>query len=100
MPGVGQIRWKSKPPLYWTTLLVMFVILCFLLVGTHSMLPRIGSQISDSRHYYPISEAGKTYYVQPWIGWFADAGALLIGFIFFLLALITYLKRDQIERRR
>ena len=100
MPGGRPIQWKSKPPLYWTTLLVMCVILCFLWVSTHSMLPRIGSQIPDSRRYYPISEAGKTYYVQPWIGWFADAGALPIGFIFFLLALITYLKRDQIERRR
>lgn len=100
MPGGRPIRWKGKPPLYWTILLVVFVISVFLLVSTHSVLPRIGSQSPDSLHYYPILEAGKTYYVQPWLGWIADAGVLPIMFVFFLLALITYVKRDQIEKRR
>lgn len=101
MPGSGRRwEWKRKPPLYWTVLAVIFFFADFLWLANDFILEHIAPQIPDPVRSHAVSASGKTYYVQPWLAWFHDSGAWLLGSIFFILVLIMVLKRNQVERVR
>ena len=98
LAGRHRFQWKDKPPLYWTILFLVYFLTTFVWLGIHFTVANIAPQIPDSVRSRAISESGKTYYVRPLVGWFADEGGWFLGAMLFTLALVMWLKRDRVEK--
>lgn len=102
MPGVGgrQWQWKGQPPLYWTVLFVVFFVIDIAWIGLDFVIPYLAAQSADPVRSQGIRISGNVYYVRPWIGWFQHNGEWLFLPLLFLLFLIMFVKRNQVERVR
>jgi hypothetical protein len=102
LPGVGgrQWHWKGQPPLYWTFLFVFFFVIDIAWIGLDFVIPYFAAQSADPVRSQGIRISGNVYYVRPWIGWFQHNGEWLFLPLLFLLFLIMFVKRDEVERVR
>jgi hypothetical protein len=102
LPGGGGRRWqwKGQPPVYWTILAVIFLVCDLAWVGMDFAIPYFASHSADTVHSQAIRISGNIYYVRPWIGWFQHNGEWVFLPLLFLLFLIMFMRRDQVERVR
>jgi hypothetical protein len=100
MPGIGRHRfeWVDKPPMYWTVLLVAFLIYAALWLLDGFWLPHFVSGTPSAQHAYAITVHGNSGYVTSWLGWFYEKGDSMFWVFLGTLALVMFLKRHQVRK--
>jgi hypothetical protein len=95
------VRWqfKGKPPSWAYILTILLLFNLVLQIAAAYWISIRAPLQADSIHSYPTRfRGGLTFFVQPWLGAYADygfyAGFVLLG----LLLLLLWLNRDKLER--
>jgi len=99
MLGGRGLRWRVKPPLYWSVLayvglsnFVAFFILLF-------TIPWWGQTRPDSAHHVELRVKGQhTYYIGPVLGWLATYTFWIAFGLFGLCWLIMWFSWDELEQ--
>ena len=104
MPGSGGLRiawvWKDKLPLYWLVLAAVFFVCWLAFIFDSYLLPLATAPTPSGANSHALTVGGGVRYMNPLLWWCYDKGGWICGALFLLLLLITFLKRDQLERVR
>jgi hypothetical protein len=91
-------RFKGRTPLWFPVIVGLLIadsVVHFGLLMTVSMWAQARR---DAEHIYRVPfRDGVNYFVQPRLGWYLDSWWIGVG-LFVILALLLFLKRDQLER--
>ena len=99
MLGGCGLRWKVKPPLYWSVLAYVGLsnfVASFILLFT---IPWWGQTTPDSAHHVELHVKGQhTYYIGPVLGWLATYTFWIAFGLFGLCWLIMWFSWDKLEQ--
>ncbi len=104
MPGSGRLRvawiWRDRPPLYWSVLAGVFFVCWMALIFDSYLLPFVTVPTPSGANSHALTVHGGVRYMNPLLWRCYDKGGWICGALFLSLFLITFIKRDQLERVR
>jgi hypothetical protein len=103
MPGGGRYGyrwiWTEEPPLYYKVLLWITFGQFWVEWLTLMTLAHRARRMADASHPAELTmKGGRHYYLAPGIGWYLNNDLWIFFASLAILALITVIRRDRIER--
>jgi len=99
MPGGRGLRWKTKPPLYWSILAWVGVSNFFAFWILLFTISWWGQTTPDILHRVELhTRDDHTYYLGPVLGWVATYGFWIAVVLFGLCWLIMWFSWDKLEQ--
>jgi hypothetical protein len=101
MAGSGLLGWrfKGRTPLWFTLTVGLLIVDSVAHLGLLMTVSTWAQSSRDAVHSYRVPfRDGVNYFVPYWLGRYLDSWWIGVG-LFTVLALLLFLKRDQLERR-